>query len=53
MLNVKCEIEFLAVGKASKAGDAIIVRYGEVNQYKLMVVDCGMNDTGIESPGTH
>jgi len=45
---MKCEVEFLAVGKASKAGDAIVVRYGDVSQYKLMVVDCGMAETGIE-----
>jgi beta-lactamase superfamily II metal-dependent hydrolase len=45
---VKCEIEFLAVGEASKAGDAVVVRYGEPNQYDIMVVDAGMSDTGIE-----
>ena len=26
---MKCEIEFLPVGDASKAGDAIVIRYGE------------------------
>jgi Metallo-beta-lactamase superfamily len=45
---VKCEVEFLPVGEASKAGDAIIVRYGEPNDYDVMVVDGGMSDTGIE-----
>ena len=41
-----CEIEFLAVGEASRAGDAIVVRYGEENAYKLMVIDGGTADTG-------
>lgn len=43
---MKCEVEFLAVGDASKAGDAIVVRYGEENEYKLMVVDGGTAATG-------
>lgn len=41
-----CEIEFLAVGDASRAGDAIIVRYGEPDNYQLMVVDGGNSDAG-------
>jgi beta-lactamase superfamily II metal-dependent hydrolase len=41
-----CEVEFLAVGEGSRAGDAIVVRYGEVNNYRLMVVDGGTADTG-------
>jgi beta-lactamase superfamily II metal-dependent hydrolase len=41
-----CEIEFLAVVNASRAGDAIIVRYGEVHDFKLMVVDGGTAGTG-------
>jgi hypothetical protein len=41
-----CEIESLAVGDGSRAGDAIIVRYGEVHDFKLMVVDGGTADTG-------
>ena len=41
-----CEIEFLAVGDASRAGDAIVIRYGEEHNYKLMVVDGGTVDTG-------
>ena len=40
------EIEFLAVGEASRAGDAIVVRYGELNDYRLMVIDGGTADTG-------
>lgn len=43
---MKCEVEFLAVGEASRAGDAIVVRYGEVNDFKLMVVDGGTAETG-------
>jgi hypothetical protein len=46
--SVKCEVEFLPVGEASKAGDAIIIRYGEPSDYDVMVVDGGMSDTGIE-----
>ncbi|MDE0854601.1 MAG: MBL fold metallo-hydrolase [Nevskia sp.] len=41
-----CEIEFLAVGEASKAGDAIIVRYGDTTNYELMLIDGGTADTG-------
>lgn len=43
---MKCEIEFLPVGDASKAGDAIIVRYGTVESYQLMIVDGGNLDSG-------
>ncbi|GGA29078.1 ComEC/Rec2 family competence protein [Dyella nitratireducens] len=43
-----CEIEFLAVGEASRAGDAIVIRYGKVDDFKLMVVDGGTADTGKE-----
>src|SRR6266852_6971755 len=43
---MKCEVEFLPVGEASKAGDAIVVRYGEPNAYELMVVDGGTIDSG-------
>jgi beta-lactamase superfamily II metal-dependent hydrolase len=41
-----CEIEFLAVGEASKAGDAIVVRYGTPDNYELMLVDGGFEKTG-------
>lgn len=41
-----CEIEFLAVGERSRAGDAIVIRYGETNNYQLMVVDGGTAETG-------
>jgi beta-lactamase superfamily II metal-dependent hydrolase len=43
---VKCEIEFIAVGDASRAGDSIVIRYGEPDAYKLMLVDGGTLDTG-------
>lgn len=43
---MKCEIEFLAVGDASRAGDCIVVRYGTEADYSLMVVDGGTADTG-------
>src|SRR5437016_6132753 len=43
---MNCEIEFLPVGEASKAGDAIVVRYGEVNAYELMVIDGGSIESG-------
>jgi glyoxylase-like metal-dependent hydrolase (beta-lactamase superfamily II) len=46
--QMKCEIEFLAVGEASKAGDAIAICYGEPTAYNVMVVDCGMAKTGID-----
>lgn len=47
-----CEIEFMAVGEGCRAGDAIVIRYGEINSYKLMVVDGGTADTG-EALVTH
>ena len=43
---MKCEIEFLAVGEGTKAGDAIVVRYGEVAAYNLMLIDGGHAATG-------
>lgn len=45
---MKCEVEFLAVGKASRPGDAIVIRYGEPDVYSLMIVDGGTEDTGAE-----
>jgi len=41
-----CEVEFLAVGDASRAGDAIIIRYGYQHDYRLILVDGGTVDTG-------
>jgi len=43
---VKCEIEFLAVGDGTKAGDAIVIRYGDVDAYHLMLIDGGHAETG-------
>ncbi|HEV3074023.1 MAG TPA: hypothetical protein VHB47_06350 [Thermoanaerobaculia bacterium] len=43
---MNCEIEFLPVGDGRKAGDAIVVRYGEVNAWELMVIDGGTVDSG-------
>ncbi len=40
------EIEFLPVGNGDSSGDAIIVRYGEKNPYKIMVVDGGTKESG-------
>jgi hypothetical protein len=43
---VLCEVEFLAVGDGSRPGDAIIVRYGDLSAYQLMVVDGGTANCG-------
>jgi beta-lactamase superfamily II metal-dependent hydrolase len=43
---VDCEIEFLPVGDGSKAGDAILVRYGSAQNNELMVIDGGNLDSG-------
>jgi len=43
---MNCEIEFLPVGDGCKPGDAIVVRYGEANAWKLMVIDGGNLDSG-------
>lgn len=43
---MKCEIEFIAVGEGCRAGDAIVVRYGEEGDYSLMLVDGGTAETG-------
>ncbi|MDH4080948.1 MAG: MBL fold metallo-hydrolase [Nitrospira sp.] len=43
---MKCEIEFLPVGNASKPGDAIVVRYGSPDAYEIMVIDGGTLETG-------
>lgn len=45
---MNCEIEFLPVGNASKAGDAIVIRYGAPDAYELMLVDGGFVETGEE-----
>jgi hypothetical protein len=38
---LKCEIGFLAVDEGTKADDATIIRYREVNSYHLMLIDGG------------
>ena len=43
---MNCEIEFLPVGSGSKAGDAIVLRYGYPSSNELMVVDGGNLDSG-------
>ncbi len=43
---MNCEIEFLPVGDGSKAGDAIIVRYGEAYAWELLVIDGGSRESG-------
>lgn len=43
-----CEIEFLPVGEGSKAGDAIVVRYGTPTDFQLMLIDGGFEDTGAK-----
>jgi beta-lactamase superfamily II metal-dependent hydrolase len=40
------EIEFFPVGDASKAGDAISIRYTENGQYRIMIIDGGTDDAG-------
>jgi beta-lactamase superfamily II metal-dependent hydrolase len=40
------EIEFHPVGDASKAGDAISIRYGTDGDYQVIVVDGGTDDAG-------
>lgn len=40
------EIEFLAVGEGSRAGDCILVRYGHPQAPRVMVVDGGTQDAG-------
>jgi beta-lactamase superfamily II metal-dependent hydrolase len=43
---VICEIEFMPVGTGSKAGDAIILRYGTPVDFKLMLIDGGNAESG-------
>jgi beta-lactamase superfamily II metal-dependent hydrolase len=42
-----CEVEFLPVGEGARAGDAIVVRYGDISNYALMVVDGGTVESGV------
>jgi beta-lactamase superfamily II metal-dependent hydrolase len=43
---MNCEVEFLPVGDGSKAGDAVVIRYGDASLYELMVIDGGNLDSG-------
>src|SRR5262249_10899776 len=45
-IALHCEIEFLPVGTGAKAGDAIIVRYGDQNDFRVIVVDGGTEESG-------
>jgi beta-lactamase superfamily II metal-dependent hydrolase len=45
---MNCEIEFLPVGQASRAGDAIVVRYGSETSYELMLIDGGHEESGSD-----
>ncbi|HBI34259.1 MAG TPA: hypothetical protein DEA43_02125 [Candidatus Moranbacteria bacterium] len=44
------EIDFLPVGENSQSGDAIILRYGNLNgsrnEYSVVVIDAGFRETG-------
>lgn len=43
---MNCEIEFLSVGEESRAGDAIVVRYGTSESYEIMIIDGGHEASG-------
>lgn len=40
------EVEFLPVGNGDKSGDAILVRYKDKDDYKIIVVDGGTKESG-------
>lgn len=40
------EIEFMPVGEGAKGGDAIVVRYGTIESYELMIIDGGHEASG-------
>ncbi len=44
--DMNCEAPVLPVGDGCKAGDAIVVRYGDANGYEIMVIDGGNLDSG-------
>lgn len=46
MDNFGYEIDFLPVGNGDKSGDAIAIRYGRQDNYKVMVVDGGTKESG-------
>jgi beta-lactamase superfamily II metal-dependent hydrolase len=45
-IQMDYEVEFLPVGDFTKAGDAIVVRYGTPGEYKVLVIDGGTSDSG-------
>ncbi len=40
------EIDFLPVGNGDRSGDAIAMRYGTPNNYKVIVYDGGTKESG-------
>ncbi len=44
------EIDFMPVGEGEKSGDAIALRFGNLNgnrsEYKVVVVDAGFKESG-------
>ena len=48
MDNFGYEIDFLPVGNGDKSGDAIAIRYGRQDNYKVVVVDGGTKESGQE-----
>lgn len=46
MEKINYEIDFLPVGNGDKSGDAIAIRYGTSDNYKIMVVDGGTKESG-------
>ena len=52
----KYEIDFLPVGEGDTSGDAIAVRYGDGNEWRVMVYDGGTKASGkalVEHIKTH
>jgi len=45
-MDMGYEIEFFPVGDASKAGDAISVRFGSNGNYRVIIIDGGTDDAG-------
>jgi len=43
---VNCEVEFLPVGDGTRPGDAIVIRYGSDEAFRLMIVDGGTLEVG-------
>lgn len=44
--NSGYEIDFLPVGNGERSGDAIAIRYGSQDNYKIMVYDGGTKESG-------